>query len=88
LNNGKSYHLETFAKGDFFGDMAFLDHSVRSADAVALTPTDLYALSRTSFDTLADERPAVGKRVFARLARALAIHLRQTDAELRALKES
>lgn len=37
---------------------------------------------------LADERPAVGKRVFARLARALAICLRQTDAKLRALEES
>lgn len=88
LNGRKSHHLATFARGDFFGDMSFLDGSTRSADAVALTTVDLYILPRAAFDRIADEDPAVGKKIFARLARALAIRLRQTDAELRALEES
>ncbi len=88
LNGGKSHHLATFARGDFFGDMAFLDQNVRSADAVARTAADLFVLPRACFDRVADEHPAVGKKIFARLARALAIRLRQTDAELRALEES
>lgn len=88
LDGGKTHHLATFARGDFFGDMSFLDHAARSADAVALTATDVYVLPRTGFDTVADDHPAVGKKVFARLARALAMRLRQTDAELRALEES
>ena len=87
LNGRKSHHLATFARGDFFGDMSFLDGSTRSADAVALTAVDLYILPRAAFDRIADEDPSVGKQVFARLARALAIRLRQTDAELRALEE-
>lgn len=88
LAEGKQHHLATFARGDFFGDMAFLDGAARSADAVASTPADLYVLPRARFDAVAAEHPGVAERVFARLARALAIRLRQTDAELRTLKES
>jgi SulP family sulfate permease len=88
LASGRQHHLVTFARGDFFGDMAFLDPAARSAEAIASTATDLYVLSRARFDAVANEYRQMGKKVFARLARALAIRLRQTDAELRALEES
>nr|MBI3611614.1 SLC26A/SulP transporter family protein [Nitrospirota bacterium] len=88
LEGGKSHHLATFGRGDFFGDMAFLDRGRRSAAAVATTATDLYVLSRRRFDAVATDHPMVGRKTFARLARALAIRLRQTDAELRALEEA
>jgi SulP family sulfate permease len=88
LAGRRQHHVATFGRGDFFGDMAFLDRSVRSADAVASTATDLYVLSRARFDPVVDQHPQVGKNVFARLAHALAIRLRQADAELRALVES
>lgn len=88
LAGRSQHHLATFGRGDFFGDMAFLDRSVRSADAVTSTTTDLYVLSRARFDAVAEAYPQMGKKVFARLARALAIRLRRTDAELRALVES
>ena len=89
LAGGRQHHLVTFGRGDFFGDMAFIDHAaVRSADAVACTPTDLYVILRTRFDTVAMNHPLLDKKVFWRLSRALAIRLRQTDAELRALEES
>ncbi len=88
LAGGRQHHLVTFTRADFFGDMAFLDDAVRSADAVASTATDLYVLSRGRSDAAAKARPEMAKKVFPRLARALAIRLRQTDAELRALEES
>jgi SulP family sulfate permease len=88
LANGKVHHLATFGKGDFFGDMAFLDGGARSADAVATSPTALYALSRSRFDAVVKSLPALGQQVFTRLARALAIRLRQTNTELRSWKES
>lgn len=88
LGGGQSHHLATFGRGDFFGDMSFLDRGVRSADAVASTATDLYVLSRARFDPVAIKCPSLGQKVFARLARALAIRLRQTDAELHALEKS
>ncbi len=88
LDGAKGLHVASFGRGDFFGDMAFLDRQARSADAVALTDVDLYVLSRERFDRLSREHPVVGVQVFARLARALSIRLRHTDAEVTALMES
>lgn len=88
LEGGKTHHLATLGRGDFFGEVAFLDREERSASAAASTPVDVYAFSRTRFDELSRGRPDFGVRVFARLARALAIRLRQTDGELRALQEA
>ncbi|MBI2058140.1 MAG: SLC26A/SulP transporter family protein [Nitrospirae bacterium] len=88
LEGGEHHHLATFARGDFFGDMSFLDHADRSADAVTSSATELYVLSRAQFDAFALRHPLVAKRVIARLARALSIRLRQTDTELRALEEA
>ncbi len=88
LAGAREYHLVTFGRGDFFGDMAFIDNATRSANAVASVSTDLYVISRAKFDTIAKAYPQMDKKVFFRLARALAIRLRQTDAALHALEES
>lgn len=88
LECGKHHNLATFARGNFFGDMAFLDRGVRSADAMSVTPTDLFVISRKRFDEVSRAHPLLGVRMFARLARALSIRLRYTDNELRALHES
>lgn len=88
LAGGREHHLVTFGRGDFFGDMAFIDSAARSANAVASIPTDLYVISRAKFDAVAIRYPQMDKKVFFRMARALAIRLRQTDAALHALEES
>ena len=88
LDGGKEHHVATFGRSDFFGEVAFLDHGARTADAVALTATQLYALSRARFDALSRSHPALGAVLFARLARALALRLRQTDAELALLQDT
>jgi len=87
LEGGKRHHLATIGRGDFFGELSFLDRGVRSADAEAKVPTDLYVLSRTRFNVQSRSDPAFGVQVFARLASAIAERLRQTDAELRVLEE-
>ena len=68
--------------------MAFVAKGQRSAEAIATTEVELYAISRSRFDEVADGHPGLEARVFRRLAKALALRLRQTDAELRALEES
>lgn len=87
LEGGKYHHLATFSQGDFFGELAFLDRHARSANAEAKTPTLLYALSRADFDAQSHSDPAVGVRVFARLAQAISQRLRQADAELGVLED-
>lgn len=86
LSDNSKYHLSTFTRGNFFGEMAFLDQDGRSADAIAFTDTELFAISRKRFDVFAEEHKKVANNLFEGLARSLAIRLRYTDAELRVLQ--
>ncbi|MBI2602489.1 MAG: SLC26A/SulP transporter family protein [Deltaproteobacteria bacterium] len=87
LEKGKIHHLATFSRGDFFGEMAFLDRGVRSADAIAKTDCELYKLSRDEFNVHARANAVLGVRVFSRLAHAVSLRLRQADGELRVLED-
>ena len=85
LEDGLEHHIATFGRGDFFGDMAFLDRGIRSANAIAITSCDLLLISRERFDALAAQHPRLGLHFFEALARSLALRLRQADAEIRVL---
>jgi SulP family sulfate permease len=79
-------HVGTFGRGNFFGEMAFLDGQARSADATALTDTELFAMSRKQFDALAEEHKRMAINLLEGLARVLAIRLRDANAELHVLQ--
>ena len=87
LTGKPAYHLATFGRGDFLGEMTFLDREPRSADALAFTDTDLFVLSRSRFDTLAAEHKKLAMQLLEGLARTIAIRLRRANTELRALQE-
>lgn len=87
LAGGKRHHLATVGRGDFFGEMAFLDHGQRSAEAVAATPVELFVLGRAALEALVRADALLAHRIYEQLALALAQRLRVTDAELRALEE-
>ncbi len=84
LKDRRHHNLASFGRGNFFGEMAFLTRDQRSADALATTATDLFVIPRDRLDEVSRTLPVVGVRLFARLARTLALRLRHTDAELRA----
>lgn len=84
---GHSRHIATFGRGDFFGGLSFLDDRPRTNDAVALTDTILYALSRKHFEQLAEEHKRLGFAMIQGLARTLALRLRQAENELTMLQE-
>lgn len=86
LSDRQSHHIGTFGRGAFFGEMAFLDGEVRSANAVAFVDTELFVLSRKAFDKLADEHKKLGLRLMEGIASVLASRLRYTNAELRVLE--
>jgi SulP family sulfate permease len=87
LEGGKRHHLATISRGEFFGEMSFLDQRVRSAEAEAATNTELLVLGRHSFDEVARRNKTLAGPVFQQLALAIAQRLRATDAELRGLEE-
>jgi SulP family sulfate permease len=86
IDERRSHHLATFGRGDFFGEMSFLDRAPRSAVAVANVDSELYALSRARFDALAEEHRKLALNLLEGLARMLAIRLRYANAELRGLE--
>ncbi|HTM59121.1 MAG TPA: SulP family inorganic anion transporter [Burkholderiales bacterium] len=86
IQDGQAHHLATFGRGDFFGEMAFLDREPRSADAIAEGAVELYVLSRAQFDRFATEHKNLAINLLEGLARALAVRLRYTNSELRLLQ--
>ncbi|MCK5795828.1 MAG: SLC26A/SulP transporter family protein, partial [Deltaproteobacteria bacterium] len=82
----KRHHLATMARGDYFGELSFLDNDPRSADAEAKTATDLYKLSRAAFNDVAHSDPIIPVKVFARLALLVSRRLRTANAELHVLE--
>jgi sulfate permease, SulP family len=88
LAHDHAHHLATFNRGDFFGEMSFLDHQPRSADAYAERDSELYVLSRASFEDFALGHKKGAMNLFEGLAKTLAERLRYTNTELRQLEES
>lgn len=88
LKDKQGHHLATFGRGDFFGEMSFLDRDLRSADAIAFTDADLFVLTRERFDAFAEDHKKLAIQMIEGLARKLAIRLRYANAELRYLEES
>ncbi len=88
LKGSRTHHLATFGKGDFFGDMAFLDHEPRSADANAAEDTELFELSKKKFNKLRKKDPEVGTIFFETLAYTISQRLRLNLVELSAMQET
>jgi SulP family sulfate permease len=87
LARGGTVHVATFCRGDFLGDMAFLDERPRSADAVAVTDTETFVISRAALDAAVAVDPSLGARFFEELGRALSARLRASGEVIRGLQE-
>lgn len=83
----QQHHVATFGRGSFFGEMSFLDQNERSADAVAFSDTDLFVLSRGRFDAVTVHHKRLAIQLLGNIARVLALRLRYSNAELRALRD-
>ncbi len=68
--------------GDFFGEMALLEETPRSAAAVAQTDTTVYLLYKTKLDSLLLSHAHAGIPVLRRLAELLSARLRHTSDRL------
>lgn len=86
LEKKGTWHIGTFGRGDFLGEMGFLDNEHRSADAVALNDLDCFVLSRERFDALAGSDGQMPAQIFEGIAETLAMRLRMTTKELRAMR--
>ena len=75
--------LSTVGPGAIIGEMALFAGRPRSADAIAVRPASLYALSEASFRILLAEEPEAATRLLLNIGRELSIRLAVTNQELR-----
>jgi CRP/FNR family cyclic AMP-dependent transcriptional regulator len=71
--------LAEFGPGDFFGEMSLVESVVRSADVMALEPTQVCTLRGRDFYELYRKRPDQYGVVILNIARDLARRLRRLD---------
>ena len=74
-SDGQAAVLRVLESGQFLGEMALLDGGARSANALTLTPCEVFVLERASFLNLITTYP----ELLTRLLSGLTERLRRTD---------
>lgn len=87
IGAGRTRHIATYGRGDFFGGLAFLDGRPRGNDAIAASEVEFYILSKEQFNLLAEEHKKLAFTLLSAISRTLAMRLRHADIEMAMLQE-
>ena len=82
----KDVRFTSLGPGLYFGEMALLERSIRSARAVADVDCELYILQMDDFEKLIEEDAMIGTRILKTMAKGLSRRLRLVSAELTAFE--
>ncbi len=82
----KDVRFTSLGPGLYFGEMALLERSVRSARAVADEDSELYVLRMDDLEALIREDAVIGARILQAMAKRLSQRLRLVSAELTAIE--
>lgn len=83
LNDGLMQVLRRLGPGEFFGEMALLDHKPRTARVSTVTATTLRAVTRQRFNTLIEQHPTVAINFLKAIAAQLRLQYREQAVLLR-----
>ncbi len=75
----KKVQLALLEDGTFFGELALLDNSPRSASARATKPTKVLALFRKGLDKLISSEPEISSKIYQSLSILIAERLKATN---------
>ena len=78
--------LAELEEGDFFGELALLNESPRSADAVSQTNSILIGFFRPDLLALLNREPELGSKIILELARIIGTRLRNSNSEVQNMK--
>jgi CRP-like cAMP-binding protein len=79
--------LAELTDGDFFGELALLNETPRSATAVARTESVLYGLFRPDLLGLVERDPSLGVQILLRMSQVISERLIQTNEQVQQLRE-
>ena len=83
LTESESSTLANLVDGNFFGEMALLDGSPRSASVLAVSKVEMLELYRASLEELLDKEPKIGIKVMRNLSTILVERIRQSGDKIR-----
>src|ERR1700750_309020 len=64
-------HLATIGSGEVFGEIALLEHVVRTATVMAQTPLSFLVINDSAFDSVLATDPSIERKLLRTLARRL-----------------
>ena len=64
-------HLATIGAGDFFGEIALLEHVKRTATVTAVTPLSFFVIGAPAFNAVLSADPTIERKLLHTLARRL-----------------
>lgn len=76
---GHDVELATLKSGDFFGELALVDHGPRSADVEAIDECVLLQISQASISALAGVYPSAAFKFLISIGRIMVERLRQSN---------
>lgn len=77
--------ITVLKKGECFGEMAMLDPSTRSTDAIVDSRCDLITIARSDFEALLDADREIAYKVLRAVIRLLSERLRRTNENLKSI---
>ena len=80
-DGGKEVILAIIGKGEFFGEMAMIDEQPRSADVVAMEPTQILVIGKSDFINCLAHNPQMAFRIMQGLIQ----RLRNADRKIESL---
>ncbi|MEM6430163.1 MAG: SulP family inorganic anion transporter [Deinococcota bacterium] len=85
-DSGRSKRLSSLAAGTFFGELALLDQSPRSANIDATQYLVCYRLDATDFERLQSSHPAISMKLLTNISRTLTTRLRYANETISELE--
>ena len=82
LHEPGNTRLAELGNGEFFGELALLDESPRSASAIAIDPSAILGFFQPDLFGLIERDPQLGVKIVMRLARSIGERLRRANEQL------
>ncbi|CUU07284.1 Cyclic nucleotide-binding domain-containing protein [Candidatus Thermokryptus mobilis] len=84
--DGNKKDLAILRDGDFFGEIALIDESPRSASAICRIDSEIIGFFRPDLFEIIEKHPKLGIQIVLKLAEIIAERLRRTNQEVTQLK--
>ncbi len=80
-----NHRLAELTSGEFFGELALLDESLRTATAIAKVPSSLLCFFQPALFDIIERNPRLGVKILFRLAYVIGERLKKSNEEVQEL---